>query len=285
MNSKLIYGDIEGNPSLSRIVLDSLSDSVTNQMIFLGDLFDARCVDVSLDLIERIMTHFDIPITTRFTSDNVLDTLKYECNSIRSCKGLDKYADGKYNKWKSLPHERNYSYKSFPNAKCIFIMGNKEAIMPETLHNSDAILLNEEGTHVTFHYKYIARNPDNYKEFIRVPTILVLSIHQLNVLFAYMHECHNYIVMDNILYIHCYLNARFVRCKYTSIICGHNKGYGKFEDSKCKNKVIYMNDFTVVDDINAEINGPIHITVNNGNIELGFTNKSLPNGLYSLALL
>lgn len=294
MNKRMIFGDIEGFSGLTQQVINALIDSNNNRMIFLGDLFDTKRIDPCLELIEQIMTRFNIEINfNRFTVDNVLNQLKYECNYLRSQKALDKYVGLRYSSWKNIPNERNYDVMNCDSQRCIFIMGNKEALFPNAILGDSSVTLNDDES-VSIDYVFMTRRRSDRYRLIRHSFIITLSIRQLNVLFAYLNECHNYVIMNNILYIHNIYNAKFIPNElYHSIVCGHNKGYGKFIDEFYPDKLIYMNDFTErdVEDVTI-VNDPIHMSMiidesidNYAHIELGFDVRKYPEGLHSVIML
>lgn len=289
-----IFGDIEGDIKPYQSTIECLTKHFNNnRFIFLGDIYDFEKSDASIGMIENILSYF-FPIKedaiinyvnmmnkerneTSFspTFDNEEITMKtldsihiirlfrklWKEKSLKSCQTKQ----NKQQYWKSLP--KNDAPKYF---KYLFIFGNKEVEFIYDLINSKKITKITKGngeTRFMVSVDYFDSRTNEHKETIRVYTY-----HQLNIMFNYLSCCFNYYLDGTTLYTHCYVNhTKF--SKIDIVVSGHNKGYGKFIDTKYNDVIIYLVDLS---GNNENINN--YIIQRNGQFQL-FNDNINPKGL------
>lgn len=136
----------------------------------------------------------------------------------------------------------NQSLNSINNPSSpIFIFGNKEIGFILQFIKCSRINVNNNKCIVMYHaFNYKNKGSLNVNTYSR---------HEINVMFAYLSNCRHYFIDNNIMYLHCFMNARmFQSLQFNKIVCGHNKGFGMFRDNKYKDKSIFMIDYTCIDD-------------------------------------
>lgn len=122
----------------------------------------------------------------------------------------------------------------------IFIFGNKDIYFMLQMKRPITFVTNDEHKLIVTYHSF--RHHDNGE--LRTNKY---TAHELNVMHAYISNCRHYYVDNNILYIHCYGNARKVRSlTFNKIVCGHNKGFGLFRDPDYTDKNIFMLDYTII---------------------------------------
>lgn len=164
-----------------------------------------------------------------------------------------------------------FSKQNYSNT--YFLFGNKEVAFIKILMNMnlEKSYLENNTFHITSTYKT--------KRFTE-PYSISLTIKNLNLAYNYLIRCYSFIIINDIICMHCYMNyKRFTKTirnynydyKFNNIISGHNKGIGKFFESDIdtyKNISINMIDYTKYEDKpDLDINNTI-ITYHNKTIIL-----------------
>ena len=126
----------------------------------------------------------------------------------------------------------------------IFLFGNKDVAFIMQLLQPIKITVGDDHKLITTYHSF--RKYDNGA--IRVNSY---TASELNTMFTLLSHCRHYYVDNNICYVHCYRNARYLDClPFNKIVCGHNKAFGMFKDDEIKGKFIFMLDYTIIDDDN-----------------------------------
>lgn len=126
----------------------------------------------------------------------------------------------------------------------IFIFGNKDVAFIMQILQPIKITIGDDHKLITTYHSF--RKYDNGA--IRVNTY---TAEELNIMYTLLSHCRHYYIDNNICYIHCYRNARYLDClPFNKIVCGHNKAFGMFKDDDIRNKFIFMLDYTIIDDDN-----------------------------------
>ena len=233
INKTFIFGDIEDRETLFSSVIQTIILNPNSNFIFLGDIYDYMMPYKSISNIEKILNVLKIPLIQQF------DESSKEIDIIRAFRKLWKTKQLKsYNKFNiQFLHSKPKQEKPFYDNR-IFIMGNKEVIfIQEIIECNHISKLSNNSFLVPTDYKgkNITRHTDYHFTF-----------HQLNVMLTYLSLCNNYIIQDDILYIHCYINYKHFEDieGISHVVSGHSKGYGHFKDENFPNIDIFMCDLT-----------------------------------------
>lgn len=249
-----IFGDIEGNKCIFNSTISIIRSALQNKkskFIFLGDIYDYRRPNETIEQIKFILSLFNIPL------NNIFNEESSELSIIRTFRALWKLKELKFYKKKciqylySLPHpdklKQNYNQLSMP----IFLFGNKEVIFIQEIIECQHITKSNLSFTVPANYirKYTTTdtNGELHEAGSVKHTIYNFTIEELNIMYTYLSLCQNYFISGNKLYIHCYFNYKlFLKAnyKFDYIISGHSKGYGKFKDSQFPLSTIIINDLT-----------------------------------------
>ena len=236
-----IFGDIEGDESLFSSTMEILESHSTDEtkFIFLGDLYDYNKPNETISMINKIMKKLNISIPQIFS-----DATK-EIEIIRVYRKLWKLKQMKaYSKF----NIQYLHYKLKPELikpfKYLFILGNKEVIFVQELISCEHISKlsnNSFSIPAEYKFKHVKEGRDPIKR-----TNYIFTPEELNVMHAFISNCFNFAVIDETLYIHCYINYKHFKDSLTinRIISGHSKGYGKFIDSEFPGVDIYICDLT-----------------------------------------
>ena len=244
-----IFGDIEGNETLFSSTLQTIASNVDSNFIFLGDIYDYMTPYASISMVEMLLNILKIPLLQQF------DESTKEIDVIRNFRKLWKTKQLKlYNKFNiqflhSKPKQENLTYDNH-----FFIMGNKEVIfIQEIIECRHIYKLPNNSFLVPTDYK--SKNISRHTDYN-------FTYHHLNVMLTYLSLCNNYIIQNNTLYIHCYINYRQFKDieEITHVVSGHSKGYGHFKDNDFPNIDIFMCDLT-----NNELDEPKNFILKNEN--------------------
>lgn len=266
-----IFGDIEGNVEIYGNTVECIQKNwESGKFIFLGDIYTSENLQTSIDMVKNLTSYF-------FQHENVITNDSEPLYIIRvfrkiwKDKGLKSYNTTYRQYWRSVPKkekqlENNFKYK--------FIFGNKEIEFLSDLLNSKNIskikYINDE---VYFHVpiKYLNTKTKNEEETTRI-----YSCNQLNIMYNYLSNCHNYFIEHKTLYTHCYFNCNKIK-DIEIVVAGHNKGYGKFRDARYEKKItIYIVDLT-----SRWKNLNNYIRCKNNEFQL-FNEEMLPEGLTTI---
>jgi hypothetical protein len=268
-----IFGDIEGNETIYENTIKCISNNLdNNRFIFLGDIYNFENSTESIKMIENIISYFYQPQKVIFEHDEPVNVIRL-FRSIWKSKNLKCCQTNYKQYWKSRP--KNNLPNNSSDFKCLFIYGNKEVEFLYDIVNSKKVSkIVDENNEIKFSVltKYLDTQEKNEKEITRI-----YSINELNVMYNYLSNCYNYYIENNILYTHCYFNnVKFDDIKV--VVSGHNKGYGRFIDTRYENLIVYIVDLTFH---NEQLNN--YITCDdNYNFEL-FNDMLLPKGLSSVS--
>ncbi len=232
MQAIYAIGDIEGNNELFLKTLPCLVTSTNAKIVFLGDLVsinDREAITSSVQILERIFKIFGITIINIFNEKNINgNIIKETFNQIFNRKSFNVCKRRSLQYWIDTP-------KHFDtNSKVVFIAGNQEAAILHDIVNSNSI--SYENNYINVFSKYHNVNAKH--------TVLVhvqYTIHEMNVLATYLWHTQMYHICNDILFLHCFTNSSFIDGAYKHIVCGHNKGIGKF---KIWDKPIHMIDLS-----------------------------------------
>ena len=205
-------------------------------------MYAASSINNSIEYIEYLLKFFKFEIRDVFKPSSVTSKdVSTTFIALRKRKSVSSYKSNSHQFWKTVPPEQtNYS------TKCIFLFGNKEIAFIRDLCEESNITISDSLINVS------------YKKDDETNSVSTFSCHQLNVMLSYLYLCRHYFITGDILFTHCYLNSMKMRdIKIGKIICGHNKGFGKFFDDKLPNTEIYMNDLTcgssIPDDVSIKV--------------------------------
>lgn len=265
-----IFGDIEGNVEIYGNTVECIQKNwESGKFIFLGDIYTSENLQTSIDMVKNLTSYF-------FQHENVITNDSEPLYIIRvfrkiwKDKGLKSYNTTYRQYWRSVPKkekqlENNFKYK--------FIFGNKEIEFLSDLLNSKNIskikYINDEAYfHVPI--KYLNTKTKNEEETTRI-----YSCNQLNIMYNYLSNCHNYFIEHKTLYTHCYFNCNKIK-DIENVVAGHNKGYGKFRDARYEKITIYIVDLT-----SRWKNLNNYIRCKNNEFQL-FNEEMLPEGLTTI---
>lgn len=143
----------------------------------------------------------------------------------------------------------------------IFLFGNKDVYFMLQMKRPITFVTTDDHKLIVTYHSF--RHHDNGE--LKTNTY---TAHELNVMHTYLSNCRHYYVDDNVLYIHCYGNARKVRSlTFNKIVCGHNKGFGFFHDDDYTDKHIFMLDYTVIK-IDSLIPPRVYFDVSNSFVKM-----------------
>ena len=250
-NEFYVIGDIESNERSFADAAECIRLSRPRRLplIFLGDVFDRKNLDNSLKNIEFLLKQFGANIKSFVTNRTTIDEIKNIFRIIQKAKSLDAY-DEKC-KLKYLEHNQGLlsteGYDLCVDKKpiYIFIYGNKEIAFVKDMASLEMGRFDE--SHVfTTSYAYLDRQKQ------RVNKELSLTNYELNVLITYLSLCKSFVIWRDVLLTHIYSNALVLKnylfdnrsVLIRKVICGHNRCFGRFFDSKNKGLDIYIFDLS-----------------------------------------
>ena len=254
--SIIVFGDIEGHDNLFESTVQHIKhDQQMNNVsyVFLGDIYDYAKPHKTISQVLDILDVLNVEQQTPFNDETK------EIDVIRAFRKLWKQKQLKcYSKYNIQYMHSKPKQSSIKESEYLFILGNKEVIFIQELITSERITKKGNVFTVPADYKRKHKKPgeDDIKH-----TEYEFTPNELNVMFTYISLCHNYALINETLFIHCYLNYKLFAedCKVKRIIAGHSKGYGHFVDSNFENVDIYINDLTGIANIN-EVDNRIVIT-------------------------
>ena len=268
-----IFGDIEGNVEIFKNTINCISRNLVNgKFIFLGDIYTSENLRVSIDMVKKLTSYFFQHEDIITNDSEPLDIIRV-FRKIWKDKGLKSYNTTYKQYWRSVPKkgkelENNFKYK--------FIFGNKEIEFLSDILNSKNISKikqkdkNDDDTYFHIPIKYLNTKTKNEEEVTRL-----YSCSQLNIMYNYLSNCHNYFIEHKTLYTHCYFNCNKIK-NIENVVAGHNKGYGKFRDSRYEKMTIYIVDLTSKwENLNN------YIRYKNNEFQL-FNEEILPEGLTTI---
>lgn len=234
-----IFGDIEGKENLYYNTIDCISNNINNnnRFIFLGDIYNFKNSDESINMIHTITSFF-------FNEENVITEDMEPIELIHTYRKLWreknlKACQTEYKQyWRTKP--RNNLPNNISSSNHIFILGNKEVEFVGDIVNSKLItkLSTKEGYVFSVLVEYYDTQKNKNERLIRTYTP-----SQLNTMYNYISNCYNYYIEDGVLYTHCYFNnVKFDNVNV--VVSGHNKAYGKFRDERYNGLTIYIIDLT-----------------------------------------
>lgn len=252
-----IFGDIEGYQRICDAVRREWDQPV--QYIFLGDLFFSKHIETSIKFIEELMKKFDIDIksyvetSTELNKEHFTKCITQVCKTLITQKSLNKYNNSQsFAHWKKIGDIPEEDFNS-NHKQCLFLFGNKEISFVHAIINSK--------TEFNFRYNDKKKDYEINITWEKIDTKKIINstftVNDFNIFISYMYECHHYYIIGDTILLHCYENVlKLNNNEFKNIICGHNKGVGKFFDFRLPNKDIYMNDFT-----NAALNLPDKVSI------------------------
>lgn len=299
-----IFGDIEGNMEIYNNTLECIKRNWdTSRFMFLGDIYSARNVNDSINIIKSLSSYF-------WDNEEVITKHSDPIEVLRLFQTLWKDKDmkcinSKYRQfWRHVPkasklsttlNKRNhFNYdrvtgnitdnlsgnskdsNSTMHFKYKFLFGNKEIEFLSDIISSKNITkftTNTHGTQTTYFNIPITYFNNNTK--LEETTVNVYSYSQLNVMYNYLAHCEHYHVENNILYTHCYFNCNMIE-GINKVVAGHNKGYGKFSDVKYNGMEIYLIDLT------SNWNGKNNYMLYTNKSFIHYNDEYFPDGLNTL---
>lgn len=274
-----IFGDIEGNVEIFKNTNKCILKNWNNaKFIFLGDIYTPENLQASICMVKLLLSYFYKPKNFITNDSEPLDVIRI-FRKLWKDKGLKSYSTKYKQYWRSVPKKEkilnsggdgNCDGDGDDNFKCRFIFGNKEIeFLYDILNSKNITKLKYTNGNTYFHVpvKYLNTKTKNEEDVIRI-----YSYDQLNIMYNYLSNCHNYLIENRTLYIHCYFNCSKIN-DVDNVIAGHNKGYGKFKDSRYEKIAIYIIDLTSK---REKLNN--YILCANGKFQL-FNKEILPEGL------
>lgn len=270
MNKIIVIGDIEGNA-------DCLSDAIattrirgSTPVIFLGDIYAPRDRDRSTEWIEQILKVSGIPITAYVKDGH--DMVNRIRKAFESCfiqTGCDVYTS--MNRFKgNVDVPINVVDDDF-----IFLFGNKEVDFLRDVSTTRQANYVDGVFHCVFSYKCKEKKTDEP---------ITLTLHQVNVLLSYLHQCRHVLIWHNVMLTHMYLNARHLirhnrdieKCLKPNprilgvqhVITGHNRCYGTYYDHTLPGISLHLLDVSH-EDIRV-IRNTYFITRTDNDIKIGY---------------
>ena len=250
--SIIVFGDIEGHDNIFDSTVQHIKRE-QNQFVFLGDIYDYAKPHKTISQVLDILTVLHVPLQTPFNDETK------EIEVIRAFRKLWKQKQLKsYSKYNIQYMHSKPKQSSIKDSTHLFILGNKEVIFVQELITSERITKQGNAFIVPADYKRKHKKPgeDDIKH-----TDYEFTPDELNTMFTYISLCHNYAIINDTLFIHCYLNYKLFAedNKIKRVIAGHSKGYGHFVDNNYPNIDVYINDLTGIANI-TDVDNRIVIT-------------------------
>ena len=211
--------------------------------IFLGDLYDYAKPKESISQISQILNALNVDINYPFTNESKEIDIIRAYRKLWKLKQLKSYSKFNIQYLHSKPKPVDIQTENY-----LFILGNKEVIFIQEIITSEKITKKDNVFIVPADYKRKHKKPG---ESDVKHTDYNFTVEELNIMYNYLSLCYNYVIIDNTLFIHCYINYKLFmndNLKIKRIISGHSKGYGHFIDSDFKDVEIYILDLTGIDD-------------------------------------
>ena len=257
-----IFGDIEGDETLfnsTMSILESNYSDPNSRFVFLGDLYDYDKPNTTISMISKILQRLNVPIPNIFSEETK------EIEIIRVYRKLWKLKQMKaYSKFNIQYLHYKLKPEHIEPFKHLFILGNKEVIFVQELIACEHISKlpdNSFSVPAEYKFKHVEEGRDPIKR-----TNYVFNHEELNIMHAYISNCFNFAVVDETLYIHCYINYKHFKdsINVNRVISGHSKGYGRFVDSEFPGIDIYICDLTGLSKENNQSIGsqPINYLLN-----------------------
>lgn len=234
----LVFGDIEGEQYIWRQVTRNLIVNMGNpniKYIFLGDIYSHERSRESIDMIKLLISddNNNVPniITPNMDKNEIMKMFKklYVSRSMYVCK------KGAMHMWKEKPRTK---VKTINNMN--FIYGNKEIEFILDIISSKDIQYDVHKQLYSFTAEYTPRDQTD-----KILQLVEFTAEQLNIMYVYLSRCVHYIISDDTLFTHFYLNGTFFKKNVLNIVSGHNKCYGKYISKKLPRINIYLIDHTI----------------------------------------
>lgn len=246
-----IFGDIEEKDKTLEDVVKCIERHKGKNMkfVFLGDIYTPKSSRKSITNIKKFFELFDyeeidyLTVVKKYNKNNeklaALQEIRKIFNKISIELNLNIY--NHLNKFKQTM-TYDFRNESFPLEKSfVFLLGNKEIDLIRDLSNFTFGRIDEQEFYTIFKY--------NFKH-IEHKIEISFTLNELNTLINYFLLCKNYILIDDILLTHMYVNGKTLIQKSHNfnsvkrIISGHNRCYGIYYDITFPNVTIYMLDLT-----------------------------------------
>lgn len=270
MDTYYIFGDIEGNVEIYGNTVECIQKNWANgKFIFLGDIYTSENLHTSIDMVKNLTTYFFQHEDIITNDSEPLDIIRL-FRKIWKDKGLKSYNTTHRQYWRSIPKKEKQLENEF---KYKFIFGNKEIeFLFDILNSKNISKIKCENDEAYFHIpiKYLNTKTKNEEETTRI-----YSCNQLNIMYNYLSNCNNYFIDHKTLYTHCYFNCNKMK-DIENVVAGHNKGYGKFRDTKYEKITVYIVDLT-----SRWKNLNNYIIWKNNEFQL-FNEEMLPEGLSTI---
>ena len=219
MHTTYIFGDIEGNITLFESTINTIESHPLSRFIFLGDIYDYKNTEISIQHIQIILTSLGASLLFPFTSLSTVQDVQQRFKRLFMKKQLYCYKTAHPQYLTSVPKEP----RSINGKRFIFLFGNKEtAFCLDVAYKGTIAKINKHTWSMSVTFEW-------------------------NVMYTYLMLCHNYYIDGhNNLFIHCYLNYKLFRPLKTHsvVVSGHSKAYGMFRDDEFPETMIYINDLT-----------------------------------------
>lgn len=234
----VVIGDIEADMSIFAHTINILRETnPQTRVVFLGDIiraFNAESTTTSINIIRNIFNVLDISVNEAFTPDNVTDLLYikevYDEMYINNEFHVVNMKTPQY--WHGKPHCSTPS-----DQRIVFLAGNQELEFVFDIVNATSVRYCVEADTIRLSTRYY----DVYQKRSMIK-VMQMSLNDFNVLTTYVSLLTLYFIDDYArLFIHNFVNASYVKRKFVDIVCGHNKGVGRFEYTR---GVVYMLDLT-----------------------------------------
>lgn len=248
-----VFGDIEEREDLLQDVVECVKRNrgKGSYFVFLGDIYTPKCPSKSIANIKKILEVLQHPFQDFISNVRTLVESGQKYEAVEEIKTLFHgiYKDlriSRYNTTNKFKSSSRFTadpeLDKYPEKQeFVFLLGNKEVDLIRDLTNIQfgAFLFDKFKTIFSYYYKHIKHE-----------TEISFTLDELNTLLNYFSISRNYIIYEDILLTHMYVNAKILINKSTSlsfirkVVSGHNRCYGIYYDSNMPFLTIHMLDLT-----------------------------------------
>jgi len=248
-NQMFAIGDIEGKEGLfesTRSLINAYRESI---FIFLGDLigYTQRDINRVIEIMKLLSVPDTLNIYRIFNNDEAIKGI-IEFLYAKTLIGNKKlYIKSQFSRnIRVCPSQNRIIDISRQNY--LFLFGNKEIKLIQCLRKSILERRNDKLIFVLPNY-YSIRHNTSFYEF---------DLESFSFLMNYLNLCQHFIIVDDILFVHNYINKKHLIGEsgfiVKTIISGHNKWYGHFKWKFWQLKFdVYVIDLTPYED-ETEVN-------------------------------
>lgn len=231
----IIIGDIEGQERLYKSTKRIIKDNQGHLIIFLGDLISnsQNSINSAVKIIKLLNVPDELNIRDNFYNDDAIKEIINILHNKLIYKGKNIYKRSRFSRnLHVLPSQNTIINISKQNY--LFLLGNKEKSFIIDLYRSNIRRNNDK---IIFEFN---QNGIHTYEF---------NLENFSYIMNYLYLCQHFIIIDDILFIHNFINKKYLiekgELKIKTIVSGHNKCYGHFKWNFWQMKYhVYMVDLT-----------------------------------------